>query len=254
MNRVMLTAVVAAGMVLAGCGGSEIAVRAQIEATADGEPLALRDLPVRILPYDRDVIFDSLRAAYPEPQPEIPPALQQLEAQISAAQEQWQAAEQRWIMVRDSLQRMSRRMQGMNRQSGEYLLLFREFQALEGQESGLRRESEQAFARFTELQQQYSGQADEIRVARETWAEDAYAKVDSIIGARLRVLRREERADTTGSGGTVRIRVPAGQWWVHARYDLPYQELYWNIPVEVPRGEQVMVELTRQNAELRPKL
>ena len=38
------------------------------------------------------------------------------------------------------------------------------------------------------------------------------------------------------------------------RHDLPYTELYWNIPVEVQRGEPVQVKLTRETAEIRRKL
>jgi hypothetical protein len=78
--------------------------------------------------------------------------------------------------------------------------------------------------------------------------------VDRIIAARVRELRREERADTTDANGIGRIRVNAGDWWIHARFDLPFEELYWNVPVNVARGEQVEVQLTSENAEVRPKL
>jgi len=255
MNRRMLATVVATSLTMAACGSTEVAVQAQIESEGEAPPIALRNLPVRLLPYDRDAIFDSLRAAYPEPQPEIPPALQQLEAQIGQAQAEWQTAESRWTLVRDSLQRMSTAMRGMNPRSGEYRVMFLEFDQLERQETTLRRQSEQAFERFTGLNTQYGAQADEIRVARENWADEAFAPVDSIIQARLRQMRREEVWDTLGADGIGRINVPsAGRWWVHARYDLPYQELYWNVPIEVARGETVQIQLNRQNAEVRPKL
>jgi hypothetical protein len=255
MTRVLFTAaLVGATFGLTACGGSEVAIQARLEAEQEAPAIVLRDLPVRLLPYDRDALFDSLQAAYPTPQPEIPEELLQLESQISDAQAAWQNAEERWITVRDSLQRLSNAMRGMNQRSGEYLLMYRDFQALEGQESALKRQQDQAFSRFTELQSRYTTQADEIRVARENWADEAYAPIDSIIRARLREMRREEVWDTLGSEGTGRVSVPAGRWWVHAVYALPYYELYWNVPVEVPRGEQVEVQLTRQNAMVRPRL
>jgi hypothetical protein len=254
MKRRVWMSAVAATVLLAAGGGSEVVVHAQFAAEGDEPARALRDLQVRVLPYDRDEIFRELEAAYPVPQPEIPEELLQLEQQIAAAQEEWQRAESRWITVRDSLQRLSSAMRGMNPRSGEYLVMFRSFQQLEGQESGLRRQNEQAFERFTGLQQRYVAQADEIRVARENWADDAYAPVDSIILVRLREARRDEAVDTTDAQGVTRIRVRPGTWWVHARYDLPYQELYWNVRVEVPRGEQATVQLTRENAQVRPKL
>jgi hypothetical protein len=254
MNRVMLTTAVAASLMLAACGSTEVAVQAQLEAEGDAAPIALRNLPVRLLPYDRDAIFDSLAAAYPQPQPEIPAGLQALEQQISEAQQQWQTAEARWGIVRDSLQRLSTSMRGMNQRSGEYQLLYRDFLSLESQESALSRQKDQAFQRFTGLQEQYGSQADEVRVARNNWADEAYAPVDSIIEARLRAMRSEEVWDTLGAQGAERIRVKPGRWWVYARYELPYAELYWNVPIDVPRGETVQVVLNRQNAQVRPKL
>lgn len=61
---------VVAFAVLAACGsGSEVIVRASL----DGEPVS--DLPVRILPYDRQAVLDSLAAAADAPEPGIPPEL-----------------------------------------------------------------------------------------------------------------------------------------------------------------------------------
>jgi hypothetical protein len=253
MNRVLLTAAVAASVVLSACRGSEVVVVAQFEDES-GATVTMRDLPIRLLPYDRDQVFDEMEAAYPVPQPEIPQALVQLESEISSAQQQWQQAEQRWMAVRDSLQRLSTALQGMNRASGQYNVAYRQFIELENQETALRRQQQQAFERFTGLQQQYTSQADEVRVARENWADEAYARVDSVIALRLADARREEVWDTADAQGVARVGVPAGRWWVHARWDLPYSELYWNVPIEVPRGEQVQVQLTRENAQVRPRL
>ncbi len=61
-------------------------------------------------------------------------------------------------------------------------------------------------------------------------------------------------ADTTDENGFAQLRgIKKRQWWVFARYDLPLEELYWNVPVQVTGG-QVRLELTPQNAQLRPKL
>jgi hypothetical protein len=253
MKRLLLTMIAAATLTLSACGGSEVVVLAHLQDDA-GAGTTMANLPIQLVPYDRDEMFDELEAAYPVPQPPIPQELLALEQQITQAQEEWQRAESRWMSVRDSLQRLSTRMQGMNRASGQYVAAFRDFQALEGEETTLRRQSEQAFQRFTGLQQQYTAQADEIRVARENWADEAFARVDSAIAVRLERTRREIVHDTTGTDGVTRVRVPAGTWWVHARFDMPYSELYWNVPVEVPRGEQVQIQLTRENAQVRPKL
>ncbi|NIR45769.1 MAG: hypothetical protein GWN51_14595 [Gemmatimonadetes bacterium] len=48
--------------------------------------------------------------------------------------------------------------------------------------------------------------------------------------------------------------VESGQWWVNARYDRQFDELYWNVPIEVSSGETVQVELTEENAEVRQQM
>ncbi|HEX2092911.1 MAG TPA: hypothetical protein VHG28_10935 [Longimicrobiaceae bacterium] len=68
--------------------GSKVVVTASLtEAGVDG-PVA--DLPVRLLPYDRDEILDSLTRTAKEPEPQIPPDLLQqfqgLAAEERAAQ------------------------------------------------------------------------------------------------------------------------------------------------------------------------
>jgi len=51
-----------------------------------------------------------------------------------------------------------------------------------------------------------------------------------------------------------RLRVKPGQYWLLARYDLPYTELYWNLPIDVQRGERLEIRLDRAKAEERIKL
>jgi hypothetical protein len=254
MNRALLTAAVAASLVLGACGSTEVVVQAQLEGEGDAAPVALRNLPIRLLPYDRDAIFDSLTTAYPTPQPEIPAGFQALEQQITEAEQEWQSAEARWAQVRDSLQQLSNRMRGMNQRSGEYLVMYRDFGTLEGQEATLSRQKDQAFARFTSLQQQYGSQADEIRVARENWADEAYAPFDSIKEARMAAMRQRRSGTRWARRAPNASRCAPAATGCYARYELPYQELYWNVPIEVSRGETVQVILNRQNAQVRPKL
>jgi hypothetical protein len=44
----------------------------------------------------------------------------------------------------------------------------------------------------------------------------------------------EVQYDTTSAQGVARFTgVKPGQWWVNARYERQFDELYWNVPVEV---------------------
>jgi hypothetical protein len=259
MNRLpSIFATLAAAAILTACGSGEVVVVAQLEGAAGEagaqEGVVLRDLEVYLLPYDRDVIFDSLERAYPEPEPPIPDTILKLQGAIAAAQREWQQAEASWAALRDSLQTINQQMQGLGRTEARYVLLFREFDAVERSVTTAERQSQQAFNRFTSLQTELGNQSQEVQLVRELWADEAFAEVETVIAARLKAAGRDEVADTTTAAGTARFRPKPGRWWVHARYGLPYEELYWNIPVEVTRGDPVEVRLTRANAQVRPKL
>jgi hypothetical protein len=72
-SRPVPLAVLLGSLALAACGdgGPRVAVRTDL----DGEPIA--DLPVRLLPYDRDEVLDSLAKRADTPEPAIPPELLQ---------------------------------------------------------------------------------------------------------------------------------------------------------------------------------
>jgi hypothetical protein len=255
MKRVVLTVGLTCAVLAAACGRTEVVVQGQLEGVQEGQVVALRELPFRILPYDRDAIFDSLRAAYAEPEPEVPPDLMQLQDSIARAQGEYQSATARWNAGRDSLVRLNQRLQGLSRASGEYVVLFRHVNQLHDDVERAERTMNQAFERMARLQGRFTNRAQEIRLARDQWQDAAYADVERVIAARLRELRREARADTLDANGVRRVRgLSTGDWWITAHYDLPFEELYWNIPVVVTRGEPAMVQLTRQTAEVRPKL
>lgn len=256
MKRLVLLLATAVTVGLsAACGGGEVVVQAQLPGESpDDPPVALRDLTVRLLPYDRDVVFDSLQAAYPEPEPEIPAELLALQDSVSAAQEEWRRAESRWNEVRDRMRLVNDEMQGLNRAERRYRELFLEFGDLEKEEGDSKRRMDAAFDRFDTLQKRLLEESQAVRLRREEWADEAFAEVEQVIAARLKALKRTELADTTDASGMGRFVTKGGTWWVTARYDLPYQELYWNIPVEVKRGESVQITLSRENAIIRPKL
>lgn len=237
---------------LAACGGGEVVVQAALEGE-DGTPTPMRELVVRALPYDRDALFEELAAEYGEPEPQIPDSLLALQQEIAATNTRWQEATARWNAARDSLKALSDALQALSPASGTYRVMFRDYTAQEDVEATAKRQMDQAFADFQGLQERYTQQAQETEARRMAWADQAYAKIDSVIGARLEEMDREEYTDTTSENGIVRFELEPGQWWIHARYDLPYEELYWNVPVDVTRGEPIQVVLNAAAAEARPK-
>lgn len=244
-------AAIAAATLLSACTG-EIAVQAQLQQQ-DGTAMPLTGLEVRALPYDRDAIFDSLRSAYSEPEPAIPDTILALQDSIAQASLASSQAENQWGAARDSLRAIREQMDRLTRGSPQYRLLFTDFNAQETIAGQAERRMNQAFERYNSLQNRFAQTANEIRVRREQWAEQAYAAIDTVIFLRLEELGLEEHADTTDDNGVARFPgLKKGQWWVHARYRLPFEELYWNEPVEVTGGDPNVVVLNRENAESRP--
>jgi hypothetical protein len=243
-------------LITAACGQPQLTVEAALTDGA-GERLALGDQPFRLLPYDRDAIFDSLEMAYPEPEPPIPSEIVEAQQRVQVTQTAWRAAEERWSTIRDSMRILLEDLEQMRgrglQATPQYNQGYVRYTSLESQERQVNQQRAAAFAAFDQLQQQTLASADSIRIQRELWADQAFADFNRIVAAKLDQAGREELADTTNSQGFARLSVPEGRWWLYSRYTLPYEELYWNIPLDIT-GDSVSVTLNRENAEVRPIL
>ncbi|MFQ5537001.1 MAG: hypothetical protein ACE5GJ_06070 [Gemmatimonadota bacterium] len=243
----------------AACGPAEVVVTMEIDVPNPDAPgttmtRPLSEVEVQLLPYDRDQIFDSLEAAFPEPEPEIPEDLLAAREAVQEAQERWRQAETRWNNLRDTLQKLTDAMEGYSRGEARYVAMYREFQELDSQLSQVERNMNRAFEEFTELQKGTIARSDSMRIMIDNWADEAFADAGEIMAQKLRESGLPMVVDTTDANGVVRMRAKPGKYWVHARYELPYTELYWNVPVTLQRGDPVQVRLTRENAEERIKL
>ena len=258
MRRSWLVLMAFGSLFLAACGPGQVSVTAEVEVpNPEGEGMVIRpltDLEIQLLPFDRDAVFDSLSGAFGTPEPPIPEELLAAQDSVAAAQDIWRAAEARWSTLRDRLQQITTEMEGLNRGENRYVTLYTEFQDGEAQLGRVEREKDRAFAQFTALQEGIIRQADSIRILREQWADQAFMDAQDIFVTKLRELGRDGVVDTTDVAGVATPEVPPGQWWVHARHELPYQELYWNILITVERGTPEEVRLTRETAQVRPLL
>lgn len=94
MKRLLL---LAACLAAAGCSDSKVVVRATL--AENGGPVA--DLPVWVLPYDRQALMDSLAKDAGEPEPAIPaPLVTQLEGLTTREREMTAAGDARAAQVR----------------------------------------------------------------------------------------------------------------------------------------------------------
>src|SRR5690606_16450595 len=146
MKRLVWMAAVATTATLSACGGSEVVVQAYTEQ--DGQPVPIAGMEVRALPYDRDLIFDSLRAAYPNPEPEIPADLTQLRDSIAVASQRVSEMNAAWAEGRDSLRILLESMQSIPRSNPRYLPMFNRYNAMAREVDAAQQASAQAFTRF----------------------------------------------------------------------------------------------------------
>ena len=258
MTRSRLLVLGTAAALLSACGPTQVVVTAEIsrnEADPGSAARALGDLEIRMFPFDRDVIFDSLTNAAERPEPAIPDSVMSAQSAVAAAQQVWRETEARWNILRDTLQTLNATPESMSRAQAQYRILYRDYNALDAELARTERARDRAFSDFTSLQEATMAAAEEIRLLREQWADEAFAEVSLVMAGRLQDSRLDVLYDTTDATGIADgFEAKAGEWWVSARYELPYIELYWNVPVTVVRGEPLQVRLTRGNATSRPKL
>ena len=238
------------------CGPTQVVVVAEIapdDPSQGTEARALADLEIRMFPYDRDVVFDSMTASASTPEPAIPDSVLDAQTQVAAAQQAWRDMEARWNLLRDTLQTLSDELETLSRGSAQYRVLFRDFQDLDDEYSAVERRRDAAFEDFTSLQAASMAAAEQTRALREQWADEAFAEVGEVMSLHERASGLATLYDTTDASGVAELEAKAGDYWVTARYELPYTELYWNVPLTVG-SEPAQVRLTRENATVRPNL
>ncbi len=256
MTRSNLLPAALAVALLTACGPTQVVVIAEIASNdPSAEPTPLGDLEIRLFPYDRDLIFDSLTAAATTPEPAIPDSVLDAQNQVAAAQQAWRDMEARWNVLRDTLRALNDELDQSDRTAPRYRILFMDYEDLDEEYADVERQRDAAFTNFTELQGASLAAAQEIRLIRAGWADEAFVDVDEVMTAKQRASGLMVLYDTTNASGVADgFEAKAGDYWVTARYELSYTELYWNVFIEVVRGEPEQVRLTRDNATARPKL
>lgn len=244
----------------AACGRGEVVVTVEIEIpNPDGDGMVTRtlsDIEVQLLPFDRDAVFDSMAMAFGTPEPEVPPELTAAREEAQTAQQEWEEAVRDWNTIRDTLQKLNTAMEQYSRGEARYVALFREWEDFEARLGTVEAQMESAFEEFDSLQQGTIRASDSVRIAQENWADEAFEGVGEIFVEMQRVSGLDAAVDTTDASGVARTNfsVKPGEYWVHARYEMAFTELYWNVPITVESGEPTQVRLTRENAEERVRL
>jgi hypothetical protein len=244
----------------AACGPAEVVVTMELDLpNLDGEGTSARALPdieVQLIPFDRDVVFGEMATLYGTPEPEIPQELLERRSQVQTAQAKWDEANRRWATIRDTLQQLNKAMEGYSRGEAAYVALFREWQDWDSEYGAAETEVEQTFDDFDSLQQGTIRASDSVRIIQEQWGDEAFADIGTVFATKQSVTGLDWVVDTTDASGVARggLNVKPGAYWVYARYETAYTELYWNLPIVVEGGEPLTVKLNRSNADERVKL
>lgn len=255
MRNGILFLALAGTIASAACGPTDVTINAQMEvAGAEGtEMRPLGDLEIQLLPFDRDAIFDSLAGESDTPEPEIPADLLEAQNQVAAAQAEWQQLENEWSLLREELVNLTAEMERLNPAEAQYRVLFMEFDDKEGRLAQVERQRDAAFEEFTSIQGSMIEQADQVRMLREMWGDEAFAAYTDVAQFKIDVTGLDPVVDTTDASGSVLVQAPAGQYWVYARWERSFDELYWNVPLTVA-SEPMTFTLDESNAQVRPIL
>jgi len=242
-SRIAVSCLVLAPL-FAACGRT-ITVEVRSEGADATTPVPKH--PLQFLPYDRDSLFAALAAQADEPEPKVSDEIRAQLDSVNVLQNAWREAEGRWSEVRDSLRRLSERLDKMNPRAREYRPLFERFNAMDGRESSLNRRRQSTFDAFTGLQEATASRLDSVRAVIDAWEDVAFRDYGDIEAALLSDLGREIIDDTTDASGMVTRKLPGGDWWVYTRVAVPAGELYWNVHA----GDEDTLRLTPDNAQHR---
>ena len=245
--------ILAATWLMAACGPAQVAVVVQLEG-AEGAPTPLDDIEVRLLPYDRDAIFDSLTALASTSRPE--PTEEQRAARDARiqAQDEWLGGQDRWNTLRDTVKKLTDELAELNPAMNTYRELHGEYLRLERELARVDRMQGSLFERFDSLDRATSAEARLLEALQMEWDDEAFRDVRSVIDAKVEASGLAEHADTTGAeaDGVARFEeAPPGAYWVHARHRRTHDELYWNVMVTLARGANEAIVLDESNAEVR---
>jgi hypothetical protein len=247
MKRPFPPLFLAVPLLLAACGEPEVTVVAELPQAGSTTREPVSDLPVRLVPYDRDAIIDSLTAKAGIPEPKLPPALQLQRDSLASVQAEWRAENARLLAIQDTIPTLTVRV---GSDPAERERKVRQAQRLDQEQREVKQRIEALQARISARSRAIRAIVDSVRTERERWSAKVLKDFDAIAQARMSG-GRTGAVDTTGRAGSAVLHVEEGRWWVTARYTLPDVELYWNFPVEVT-SDQTQVILNEKNAERRP--
>ena len=108
------------------CGQGQLSIVVELEGEGGGDARLLEDIEVRLLPYDRDQVFDSLTRAAPMPEPEIPADLLAARDEIAEAQRAWTSEVALVGTLRAEIDSLNEQLESLNPAMNEYSRIYQQ--------------------------------------------------------------------------------------------------------------------------------
>lgn len=226
--------VVSCTLSLAGCLPSEYDIEVRIQYP-DG--IALADVEITALPFDRDAIRDSLASASQVPRPQF----RDLETELAAYEfpdlSDLDQTLSPWQAIHDSVRHLADSLNGAGPDSSEQYA--RVYGRLRDQYQRLAQSTVQRDAAMREivgddkdLAMRVTAAADSLRA----WESAALASYPDLADSAIARSGRTIHSAKTDEGGLVDFTLAPGRWWFIARWPdpaNPFREHYWNVGVRV---------------------
>lgn len=203
-----------------------------------GGETSCQNLDIDFTSYNYPFILDSLvRVNEPGPRPDS--------TQLLSLLDEYQTALVRKTYVSDSVNTMRDALEEMNNTSIEYRRLYPIFMDLEKRERQVSESMHQVHHRYLEIKSEYQQRLNQ-------WNEKAYSGFQDFRASIPQ--ERQTKTETTDQDCMIKnLRLPYGQWWLHAEMRRPgtiNEKLVWSIHLSNAEGDSVMVILDESNAEV----
>jgi hypothetical protein len=216
-----------------GCDGPR---EVTIEVTVpdlDGVEHPAADLPIVILPYDRDSLLGVLEARAASSRPHM----RALDSLFSAFQVDYLAfarAAHQVARFHDSMALLKGTLDTLDRSTEDYHTWFQVFAQLKDSLARSERHRDEAAGELRRARTAFVPLSDSLRQEVRQWEQETFRDYDDMVADLIKDSGRNGLRDTTATDGHATVALGRGAWWVYARaWDVenPNSEWYWNVAV-----------------------